>query len=97
MYMCGKFNIDDWDPTALFIILDDIDAKFFPDWKSFLGCQRSFVLTDKYRGKRTVTWGRPCIWLCNPEYDPRGALPLSREWLTVNCVFIELSEPLFSL
>lgn len=95
MYLCGQFNLDDWDDNAKYIVLDDIDVKFFPQWKSFLGCQQQFVLTDKYRKKRTVKWGRPCIWCCNPEYDPRGALPYSREWLECNCDFITLSSALF--
>jgi len=95
MYLCGQFNLDDWDDSAGYIVLDDFDVKFFPQWKSFLGCQRCFVLTDKYRKKRTVQWGKPCIWLCNPEYDPRGELGRHREWLELNCVFVRLEVPLF--
>jgi len=96
MYFCGQFNLDDWDGDARYIVIDDFDVKYFPQWKSFLGCQRTFVLTDKYRKKRTVEWGRPCIWLCNPEYDPRGELLRSRQWLDVNCDFVHLNEPLFN-
>ena len=96
MYLCGQFNLDDWDDNAKYVVLDDFDVKFFPQWKSFLGCQKCFVLTDKYRKKRTVQWGRPCIWLCNPEYDPRGALPFSRDWLEANCLFLTLTNPLFN-
>lgn len=97
MYFCGQFNLDDWDDSAAYCIIDDFDIKFFPQWKSFLGCQREFVLTDKYRKKRTVKWGKPTIWLCNPEYDPRPALPYSRGWLDLNCEFVELAKPLFNL
>nr|QJB18634.1 MAG: replication-associated protein [Genomoviridae sp.] len=98
MYFCGQFNLDDWNSdTAKYCVLDDFDIKYFPQWKSFLGCQREFVLTDKYRKKRTVKWGKPTIWLCNPEFDPRGALPYSREWLNLNCDFVELTRPLFNL
>jgi len=96
MYFCGQFNLDDWNDDAKYIVLDDFDAKFFPAWKSFLGSQRCFVLTDKYRKKRTVEWGRPCIWLCNPEFDPRINLSHSREWLECNCSFVNLSRPLFN-
>jgi len=95
MYLCGQFNLDDWDDTARYCVLDDFDVKFFPQWKSFLGCQKCFVLTDKYRKKRTVQWGKPTIWLSNPEYDIRRALPFALDWLNKNCVFIELEAPLF--
>jgi len=98
MYFCGQFNLDDWDEKAEYVILDDFNWKFFPQWKSFLGCQKQFVLTDKYRKKRTVRWGKPCIVLGNDddESNPCRALPrTSTEWIAVNCVFYFLSEQLF--
>jgi len=95
MYFCGLFNLDDWDDDAEYIVLDDFDIKYFPHWKCFLGSQGRFALTDKYRKKRTVEWGRPCIWLCNPEYDPRIYLRESLDWLSKNCVFIHLAEKLY--
>ena len=70
MYFNNLINLDDWDDTADYIILDDFSSditKFFPCWKCFFGGQKQFVLTDKYRGKRTVTWGKPMIWLSNED------------------------------
>jgi len=99
MYFCGQFNLDDWDAEALYVVLDDFNIKFFPQWKSFFGAQKCFVLTDKYRKKRTVLWGKPCIWVCNPgpESDPRRALSgTDLEWLRANVLFFDLSLPLFS-
>ncbi|QDJ95217.1 replication-associated protein [Capybara virus 5_cap1_460] len=98
MYFCGQFNLDDWNADASYIILDDFNFKFFPQWKSFLGCQKRFVLTDKYRKKRTVSWGKPCIVLGNDddESNPCRALPrTSADWITVNCVFYFLGEKLY--
>jgi len=96
MYFCGQFNLDDWDDGARYIVLDDFDIRFVPQWKSFFGAQKTFTLTDKYRKKRTVTWGRPLIWICNPDMDPRGSLSgAAREWLHLNSVVGVVNDPLF--
>ena len=36
-----------------YAIFDDINGglKFFPNYKSWLGCQEQFYATDKYKGK----------------------------------------------
>lgn len=96
MYFCNLFSIDDWDDDAGYIILDDIDIKFFPHWKFFLGAQKEGVLTDKYRKKRRVRNGRPTIWLCNPDMDPRRLLSgAERGWLNLNCDFVEIMDKLY--
>ena len=96
MYFCGMFNIEDWDPDAAYIIIDDFNIKFCPWWKCVLGAQKTFVLTDKYRKKRTVKWGKPCIWLCNRDDDPRGALSGAElEWFRANVVEVDIYSPLF--
>jgi len=95
MYFCGQFNLDGWDTDAKYCVLDDIDITFFPHYKCFLGCQEEFTVTDKYRKKKTVRFGIPTIWLANPEADIRDVLPRARDWLTVNCEFVVLMNPLF--
>jgi len=96
MYFCGQFNLDDWNDEAKYIILDDINIKFFPQWKSFFGSQKRFVLTDKYRRKRTVDWGRPCIWVSNPDMDPRRILSGDElTWLYGNVEVYDVTVPLF--
>jgi len=89
-------NLDDWDDDAKYIVLDDFDIKFFPQWKSFFGAQKSFVLTDKYRKKRTVQWGKPLIWVCNYEGLPSRVLSGSQlGWLALNSISVEVTTPLF--
>jgi len=96
MYFCNLFSLDDWDDGASYIILDDIDIKFFPHWKFFLGAQKEGVLVDKYRKKRRVRNGRPTIWLCNPDMDPRGSLSRAEcEWISINCEVITVKEKLY--
>jgi len=94
--MCGQFNLDDWNAEAKYIVLDDFNIKYFPQWKSFFGAQKRFVLTDKYRKKRTVEWGKPCIWVCNRDGDPRRVISGAElEWMHVNTVMLDLVNPLF--
>lgn len=71
MYFNHLFNLDDWDDTVKYIIFDDFDWKFIPSKKAFFGAQKQFTLTDKYRTKKTVHWGKPVIYLCNdlPVFD----------------------------
>lgn len=95
MYHCGLFNLDEWDGDADYCVLDDIDAGYFPSWKSFMGAQKEFVLTDKYRRKKTVKWGKPTIWLQNPDTDMRRTLVRHMDWLRANVIFIDLEKPMF--
>jgi len=96
MYFCNLFSLDDWRDDAKYIILDDIDIKFFPHWKFFFGCQKEGVLTDKYRKKRRVRNGKPTIWLCNGDSDPRRSLSGAEGlWLIRNTDIIEITVPLF--
>lgn len=76
MYFNGGFNLDEWNENADYIIIDDFDKdpdvkleKYFPSWKQFFGCQREFTLTDKYRRKTKVHWGKPMIWISNNELN----------------------------
>ena len=59
MYFNGQFNLDDWDDDAQYIILDEMNIKYVPNSKAWFGAQRQFVLTEKFRKKRTVKWGNP--------------------------------------
>lgn len=96
MYFANMFDLREWDPSAEYIVLDDIDIKFFPHWKFFLGCQKEGTLTDKYRKKQRVRNGKPSIWVCNGDYDPRRSVSrLDLNWLDLNCDFIEIREKLY--
>ena len=84
----GVDNID-------YIIIDDIDWDSTllkgSAYKSWLGGQRSFVATDKYIKKLRVTWGKPCIFLCND--DPYLLVSdTCRRFLDKNCFIEEVKE-----
>ena len=71
MYFNHMFNLDDWDDTATYMVLDDIEFEFIPARKALFFGQEQFVMTDKYRKKKTVRWGKPVLYLCNnePQWD----------------------------
>lgn len=94
--MCGMWNVDDLDCGSQYIVLDDFNIEYFPNWKPILGCQKQFTVTDKYRGKRTVkNWGKPCIWVCNKGYSPVDSDKLSladKEWIAGNCIMVDIGN-----
>lgn len=66
MYFNGMLDLQIWDDDAEYIILDDWwDWAKLTLYKQFIGAQRTFTLTDKYRKKMTVNFGKPCIVLAN--------------------------------
>lgn len=68
-----------WDLSALdglpsdfwnngYIVFDDIDwTSISSSAKSWFGAQRDFSVSDKYRRKRRIPGGIPCIFLVNPD------------------------------
>lgn len=80
--------------------LSDIDYAVFDDFpwermkpfaKQWFGAQQSFTVTDKYKSKRTINWGKPIIFLCNPEDH---TIPDS-DWYQKNSITFFLDNKLF--
>lgn len=77
-------------------IFDDMSWKetAFKDggFKTWLGGHESFTSTDKYRGKSSVSWGKPAIYLANenPLATLKGAN--NQKWFIDNTVIIYLGE-----
>jgi len=95
IYICNQWNIDCWDDAAKLVVIDDVSVNYFP-WKPILGCQLVFNATGKYRSARKCVGGKPCIYLVNPDMDPRRTLSGSEyDWLLVNVTFIEINAPLW--
>lgn len=76
-------------------VLDDVDINFFPAYKQWVGGQREFECTDKYKGKRTFDWHKPVIWTVNEINDPREGKNVDRTWLEQNMIFVRINKPLF--
>ena len=79
---------------ATFVVFDDFEFKFLPNKKSWWGAQDEFTMTDKYTRKRTIKWGKPAIYLCNPEDDP-SRLPEWNTWFDENCITIVIYNKLY--
>lgn len=96
MYFCGMINLDEWDDDAKYMVLDDFEWKFVPAKKQLIGAQKQIVLTDKYRKKKTVKWGKPVIYLCNPDQNPFNEMTLfEKHWYRQNFNEITVVNKLF--
>ncbi|UJO02129.1 Rep [Bat associated gemykibivirus 1] len=97
-YFGGLFSMDEPLDDVAYAVFDDFGGlKFLPTYKFWLGHQKEFYVTDKYKGKQLVVWGKPSIWLNN--VDPReehGIRDDEIEWLNANCDFIKLDRELIS-
>lgn len=96
LYFGGLFNISECDVIneAGYAVFDDMQGgfDFFHGYKFWLGAQREFTVTDKYKGKKHILWGKPSIWLCNN--DP-SVEKVDWEWLEGNCTIVKLDRTIF--
>lgn len=101
VYFNGMFNLDLWDDDAQYAVFDDMDWKFFINWKCWLGAQKDFSCTDKYRRKMNLKWGHPTIWLSNNDPLERredgtyvqGHSETDAAWIRNNCVIVQAWQP----
>ncbi len=103
--MQGMWSLDEWDQTANFIVMDDIPLQFMASRKQFWGCQKDFVVQDKYRAKRRIGGGKPLIFIGNEDQVPRDAKNdkgdhLFRfsdlEWMEGNMIHVKITENMFA-
>lgn len=91
LYWNGMFDLSTFCSNVSYGVFDDFDWDTFSRFhKQWMGCQREFTLTDKYRKKMTVQWGLPIIYLCNADMQP-----VYSDWIRANCEIVFLNEPLF--
>lgn len=89
IYWNGMIDMETFDEEAEYIIFDDFEWEYFPNKKGWWGAQQEFTITDKYRRKRTIRWGKPMIWLGNKEL-------ILDEWCRDNCIVVKVHSPLYS-
>lgn len=81
-----------------YVLFDDVAwSSFYLSAKSFLGAQRDFSVTDKYRRKRRLVGGIPSIVLLNPDapdYDDYLTFAMG-EWGRENIRVLRLRNKLF--
>jgi len=88
-------DIATFDEQAEYLIMDDIPFNYMPNKKQWWGAQLEFTATDKYHRKKQIKFGRPLIYICNPDEHPRRT-PFWNEWFRDNCVEIDIWTSLFS-
>lgn len=97
-----------WDLSALdglpqsfwnygYIIFDDIDWESIKSSaKSWFGAQRDFSVSDKYKRKRRIPGGIPCIFLVNPDSFIDSLLDfVTGNWGQQNIDVVSLNTALF--
>ncbi|UJO02123.1 Rep [Molossus molossus associated gemykibivirus 4] len=94
-YFGGLFCLDDFEEDKKYAVFDDMQGglEFFHGYKFWLGHQAQFYATDKYRGKKLITWGKPAIWCSNT--DPRADKGADADWLDANCQFVFIDSKLY--
>lgn len=96
IYWNGAIDISTFDTNATYAVFDDFNWDFLPYKKQFVGAQREFVVTDKYRKKQTIEWGKPLIILWNEDNDPWDRFSRRElDWYKENTIRVVLKEPLF--
>lgn len=91
------FNLDEISQEVDYAVFDDLIGgfEFFRNYKSWLGAQGEFTLSDKYKRKTKFTWGKPVI-MCMNE-DPRASPHVDLDWLEGNCEIVYIGEPLIQI
>jgi hypothetical protein len=71
-----------------FVLVDDISVEELGrEWKNLLGSQKTITYALTPTNKVTIEYGRPCIYLCNPDSDVfsnNDFSPAKRSWLKAN-------------
>lgn len=93
-YMQGMWSLDEYSDEADYGVVDDFDWDRFKTfgYKGLLGLQYELVVTDKYRGKRTIKHGKPLVFVTN---DLPVFSPAEWAWLEVNVEFMYIGNKLY--
>lgn len=92
-YMMGAWNVDCYDDTAEYGVLDDINWDTLKNYyKGILGLQLDVTVTDKYKKKSVIKGGRPVIIVTNelPCFSVQEAI-----WLEANVNFYHVAKKVF--
>lgn len=97
IYINGYYSLDEMMREGDYIVCDDIPWEKFPSWKSILGCQEEFTLTDKYRKKFIFrNWNKPCIVCWNREMYPKEFEDRNiAQWIDENCIKVFTDNPFY--
>lgn len=97
IYWNSSININDWNENATYLVMDDMDINYLPNRKAWFGSQKTFTVTDKYKPKQTITFGKPLIWVNNiyPNLKETNENIEWCEWLNLNSIKCVIKKSLF--
>jgi len=97
IYFDGDISCKRMNSNAGFMVFDDVPFDRYEGagcWKQYYGCQKALGLCDlHYRGQ--LTWGHPCIFLCNADEDPRLVGRYYLSYLAHTCIFVDIDESMY--
>jgi len=98
IYWNSQKDLSVWDEDAEYLVMDDMEWEFVPDKKPFFGAQKEFSTTDKYKGKVTLRWNKPLIFLCNYNVellsDHKGNA-VWNNWYSQRMIVVEIKNKLY--
>ncbi|KAK4214723.1 hypothetical protein QBC37DRAFT_420615 [Rhypophila decipiens] len=94
-YFTTPFRVGDLNTKSVqYAVFDRIKGGFYkgiPNWRFWFGCKDEIAVSDPWKPKRVIEWGKVCILVC--EDDPRvGMKQVDVDYLSVNCVFVEVED-----
>lgn len=97
-YFHGMWNLDCWDDDAIYNVFDDLPGQLNSfDYKSFLGAQHEVTVADKYKKKKRIQNGKPCIYISNNDPLKTHKGKTDKDWLLANCIFVHVDKPLCNI
>lgn len=96
-YVATSWDLTAFDQPYQYVVFDDVPWEPFERYaKAFMGAQRDFSVSDKYRKKKRLSGGVPCIYLLNPEdFTPSCQAFVHSAWGRENVDVIEIFNKLF--
>lgn len=97
-YVATSWDLSSFDRHfTSYVVFDDIPWASFSHYaKAFFGGQRDFTVSDKYRKKKRLAGGWPCIFLCNPEdFSFDMGVFLASDWGRQNVDVVRIEDKLF--
>lgn len=98
IYVCNMWCVDDfvgWDWNG-YVVFDDIPWDSFKySYKAWMGGQKHFYVTDKYRKKVLMEGGAPLIICCNQDDYEEYQKNWNTDWVFGNSVVVTIGNKLY--
>src|SRR5687767_2722939 len=96
--MDGRWDVDQLlQSDVTHVVLNDIVLTDFPNKRELAGCQASITVTGKYRGEKSIPWGKPAIWTCNEDNSVMSHRGLARYLRESGAVIVRVRDSLYKV